>query len=140
MLYGQSRIYYHGRHWGDTLAQSHFGAGIGPVAQDASSNRRLETLPAAPAAGLLTGPAGGMMVAGVGVAMTTPEHNYDHHFLVVKAVGILAAALGPVVAEMATAKGFERYRAGDGGERPAVNAGYYLRRVGGGEGDAGLLG
>ena len=42
MLYGQSRIYYHGRHWGDTLGQSHFGAGIGPVDQDASSNRPIE--------------------------------------------------------------------------------------------------
>ena len=50
--------------------------------------------------------------------MTTPEHNYDHRFLVVRAVHILAAALGPVVADMVTAKGFERYRAGDGGERP----------------------
>ena len=50
--------------------------------------------------------------------MTTPEHNYGHRFLVVRAVDILAAALGPVVADMATAKGFERYRAGDGGERP----------------------
>ena len=50
--------------------------------------------------------------------MTTPEHNGDHHLLVVKAVGILAAALDPVVADMATAQKYDRYRAGAGGERP----------------------
>ena len=49
--------------------------------------------------------------------MTTPAHNEDHRFLVVKAAGIMAAALGPVVADMATAKGFDRYQAGDGGDR-----------------------
>ena len=47
------------------------------------------------------------MAAVAGVVMTTPEHNYDHHFLVVKAVGILAAALGSVVADIAMAKGVE---------------------------------
>ena len=118
MLYGQSRIYYHGRHWGDTLAQSHFGAGIGPVAQDASLNRPIGNATCYSGAGLLTRPAGDMMVAGAGVAMTTPEHNYDHHFLVVKAVGILAAALGPAVAEMVAAKGFERYPAWKRGDPP----------------------
>ena len=50
--------------------------------------------------------------------MTTPAHNGDYHFQVVKAVGILAAALDPVVADMATAQKYDRYRAGDGGERP----------------------
>ena len=50
--------------------------------------------------------------------MTAPEHNDDYRFLVVKAAGILAAALDPVVADMATAKKYDRYRAGDGGDRP----------------------
>ena len=51
--------------------------------------------------------------------MTTPEHNDGyHHRLVRKAVVcILAPALGPVVVRMVTDKGFDRYRAGDGGER-----------------------
>ena len=70
--------------------------------------------------GLTTGQAGGMVAVEVGPAMTTLEHNDDyHHRLVRKAVVcILAAALGSVVARMVTDKGFDRYRAGDGGERP----------------------
>ena len=51
--------------------------------------------------------------------MTTPAHNDDHyHSFVRRAVRILAAALGPVVARMMTDKGFDRYRDGDGVERP----------------------
>ena len=50
--------------------------------------------------------------------MTTPAHNDDHRYLVVKAVGILTAALDPVVADMVPAKKYDRYRVGDGGERP----------------------
>ena len=50
--------------------------------------------------------------------MTTPAYNDDHDFLVVRAVRILADALDPVVADMATAQKYDRYRAGDGGGRP----------------------
>ena len=50
--------------------------------------------------------------------MTTPAYNDDHDFLVVRAVRILADALDPVVADMAPAKKYDRYRAGDGGDRP----------------------
>ena len=51
--------------------------------------------------------------------MTTPEHNDDHyHSFVRRAVRILAAALGPVVARMMTDKGFDRYWTSNGRERP----------------------
>ena len=51
--------------------------------------------------------------------MTTPAHNDDHfHSFVRRAVRILAAALGPVVARMMTDKSFDRYWDGDGVERP----------------------
>lgn len=49
--------------------------------------------------------------------MITPGTDHDCHGQVGKAVAILAAAIGPVVAEQVVAKGFGRYRAGDGGDR-----------------------
>ena len=51
--------------------------------------------------------------------MTAPAHNDDHyHSFVRKAVRILAAALGPVVARMMADKGLDRYSNRSGGERP----------------------
>ena len=49
--------------------------------------------------------------------MITLGTDPDCHGQVGKAVAILAAAVGPVVAEQVVAKGFGRYRAGDGGDR-----------------------
>ncbi len=54
---------------------------------------------------------------GVLTAMTTPAPTTDYHDWVRKAVAILAKALGPVVADMATAKGFDRYRTRNSGDR-----------------------
>ena len=54
---------------------------------------------------------------GVLTAMTTPAPSTDYHEWVRKAAAILARALGPVVADMATAKGFDRYRTRNSGDR-----------------------